>query len=206
MLVLNSFDLCTIRVYMSTLNDFVTWANTHEYYAPNTLEYDGQVTACDIIANAYADILLPDFKVKKVVLSTFVRDGQPYNPDSFVVFEYNLQGRRTRSGSESLDLNVCLTMNRRTDSGRNGRFLLRGVLTEAMVRSVGGVYEFTLPGGLDQNDFLAAEQQIRDLRVLANNLVMVMAPSTATNFNSPNVRLVGGISRGKIAFKRLKNR
>lgn len=198
--VLNSGDTASVKVIMSANNGSIRWANTHEYLANQQIDPADQLQAATQIANAYRNILLPPYRVERVVISSWVPDGRPYNPDTFNVFPFNLAGDRTRSGSEPVDLTICLSYTRVPTGGRQGRMLLRGILTEEMLVWQAGRYNFAEPAGLDGVDFRAAEQQLVGLTsLLAGGLSMVMQSQSF-------LRGVSRIIRGSIVFKKLNNK
>lgn len=198
-MVINEGEVISVRVIQSANNGSIKWANTHEYVALVTLNYDEQSQVAATIANAHAGVLLSPYRVEKVVVSTWVPDGQPYDPDTFVSFPFNLPGQRSRTSSDPVDLAVTLRIDRRSVSGRAGRMLLRGVLTEEMLYTVGGRYNYQAPGGLDGVDWAAGTAALGSLINIGGGLQMVMASSAGT-------RNVAQLTIAGVSIKKLNNK
>ncbi len=143
----------SVRVIQSANEGATKWANTLEYVASSDLDENGASALAAQVGEAFRSVLINRYKVEKIVVSTWVPDGQPYNPDSFISFAYNLQGLRGRFGDDPVDLSICLRIDKRASSGRSGRMLLRGVLHEGMLKTVGGRYNFENPAPLDSVDW-----------------------------------------------------
>lgn len=202
MFEVNEGEIVSVRVIQSANNGTIKWANTHEYRAlARNNFFDAQTLALEL-AEVHKAFLLPAYKVERVVVSTWVPDGVPYNPDTFASFSFGMQGSRTRAGSEPTDLTVCLLLDRRVQGGRNGRILLRGCLTEEMLTAVGGRYNFQQPSSLDGVDFNAAMGRLLSaIYVPTNNAVwgMVMHSELGT-------RPIDAFVNPRITFKKLRNK
>lgn len=198
--IIQAGTVASVKVICSANNGTLKWANTHEYEATVDVSYGQQVDAANQIATAYAKLLLPPYRVERVVISSWVPDGQPYNPDTFNVFQFSLNGQRTRTGSEPVDLTVCMSYIRSPSGGRTGRMLLRGILTEEMLVWVAGRANFAPPSSLDGVDFQDGEQSLFDLKaLLTGGMKMVMKSASST-------REILTITRGGIVFKKLNNK
>lgn len=152
------------------------WANTHEFTAaPGTL---GNPADAQAIADAFAayhrTVLLPQYGVDRVVLSTYGPDF-PF-PPGFSVFPYRASGQST-AGGRPLPLEVVAYVRRRTQRGRTGKLFLRGALTTNSIRGE----EFDTQSGVN---FPSAQQQAASalfagLQSAGANLVMATGPITA---------------------------
>jgi hypothetical protein len=128
-------EVFTVRVY-KTIGGFA-WANTYEVQA--VTEPINSITSVENLANAFAALdralLLDIATVDRVVVSTYVPDGLPYNPDSFTTLPISLQGLRVTSGTQPLPLEACVFVRRNAATGRDGRILYRGFLVESDVNT-----------------------------------------------------------------------
>jgi hypothetical protein len=137
---LNQGDVITMRVYKSLAsNPLLEWANTYEFAlfgtAPGYEDLNAFATA---IVGAEALMHLSDVVYSRVVTSSWVADGEPYNPASFVVTEMGgLNGIRPQS-SDPLPLSSCFQVKRNVSFGRSGRSLYRRVLQESDVEAPAG--------------------------------------------------------------------
>lgn len=188
----------TVRVIQSANNGSVKWANTLEYTATSDVSTGTAFAIAEEIKNAFTSILINQFAVEKVVISTWVPDGQPYNPDSFIVFPFNVNGTRSRFPGDVVDLAICLRLDKRAISGRSGRILLRGVLHEGMLETVGGRFNFRQPGGLDADDFSNA----------MNNFAQLVTVQSAdmSLVSSQGSRPVSQITIAGVTIKKLNNK
>jgi len=126
-----SGEIFTVRVYKQHAG--FGWANTYEVQA--AVEPINSVTAIETMASAFVSleqlIHLTPVTIDRVVVSTYIPDGQPYNPSSFTTIPVSLPGQRTVSG-DFLPLELCLFVRRNGAVGRDGRLLYRGCLLEAI--------------------------------------------------------------------------
>jgi hypothetical protein len=123
-------EVFTVRTYKQHAG--FGWANTYE--VQSTTEPVNSVTAIESMASAFVAleqlIHLTPVTIDRVVVSTYVPDGQPYNPSSFTTIPVSLPGQRAPSG-DFLPLELCLFVRRNGAVGRDGRLLYRGCLLEA---------------------------------------------------------------------------
>lgn len=187
-----------VRVIQSANNGNTKWANTLEYIAENDVTGTVASNIAQEVKEAFRYILINQFAVEKVVISTWTPDGQPYNPSSFITFPFNESGRRGRFGEDVVDLSVCLRLDKRASSGRSGRMLLRGVLHEGMLRTVGGRFNFQAPGGLDGIDFNDGLTRIEALRNVPSAEMALVSNLGA--------RPVSLITLAGISIKKLNNK
>lgn len=132
--VINESEVLTVRVYK--VFQQVAWANTYEVQALQ--EITNTATALEDLANKLVNLERPlhagFVTFDRVVVSTWVPDGQPYNPLSFTSFP--LQGQGTRNVPTPLEpLTQCLYVRRNTILGRDGRLLYRGCLSAQWMSS-----------------------------------------------------------------------
>jgi hypothetical protein len=129
-----------IRIYKRHLSN-------QERFWTNTYEFRNSTTKTDVINYIATINAITEFERKlhvgttlfnRAVVSTWVEDGQPYNPASFAVVELNeLPGTRI-AGGDQLPLNYVLNVKKSVEYGRSGRFQYRNVLQEQDVTSTSG--------------------------------------------------------------------
>ena len=193
-------EIFTVRTY-KTFSGF-GWANTYEVQA--AVSPLNSITAIEALAASFValerQLHLVGVTIDRVVVSTYVPDGQPYNPSSFTTIPVSLGGQRP-AVSEPLPLELSLFVRRNASVGRDGRLLYRGVLMEVDMVSTGfrplltsnAVNGFqTVIGTWFTTNFPNSEWNI------------VLARGTP---NPTNVRQVVGFQiSDKIAVKKLNNR
>lgn len=124
-------EVLTVRTYKTYGG--VAWANAYEIEALNDLP-DPQ-SELEFVANRLALLerqLHGSFvEFDRVIISTFVPDGQPYNPLTFASYPINLPC--LRNISPSADIQQCLYVRRNVAFGRDGRLLYRFALARAEI-------------------------------------------------------------------------
>lgn len=117
----------------------VRWANTWEFDSSGLT--GGLLVDAPSVATAmvtfHQTMLLSNFYVESVTVSTAAEDGQPYNPDTFYSLTAMVRGTLGTLGGEVdvLPLVNCLHLKKAVNGGREGNLLLRGFLTEADIQS-----------------------------------------------------------------------
>lgn len=136
-------EVFSIRV-LKSYNGFV-WANTYEVQCT-----DGSATYDDLKAAAFTLLQRERafhfqwVQFDRYTVSTYVPDGQPYDPTTFTAEPLTLTGIRQPLPT-SLPLNVCVLVRRATLTGRAGRHLYRGVLHEDDVAYGGAEFLINSP-------------------------------------------------------------
>lgn len=151
-------ELFTLRVYkaLGARPDLV-WANTYELRATDSgAGSGGAATVRDItefVASWEARFHCTDVQFVRGVFSTYVPDGEPYNPASFVSVPLpTVKGLKTYN-SDPAALQVCFRARREVEFGRTGTALYRRVLQEGDLGSPGGDYTLST-GTFDALDAL----------------------------------------------------
>lgn len=178
-----------------------SWANNYEVQAVNDIPdptFALQELADRLVALERA-LHLSFIVIDRVVVSTYVPDSQPYNPNALATFSYNQNGQRNVSG-DVLPLEACLYVRRVTYFGRNGRLLYRGALAEADVGTN------ALRGVLTTSAFNSIRNLIDSWANpgLGQRFRFVMA----SGFPNPtNIRLVYILTPSeKVVYKKVANR
>lgn len=148
-----SGDVYTLRIYKRLkANPLLEWANTYELLnlAGNQGDIDFLDTI-DLFVNNEAAIHKNVVGYTRAVLSTWVPDGQPYNPATFITKDVSGVSGALSPGTDMLSLQNCLQVTRDVPFGRSGRSLYRGIVEEGMVtadtgqpRLTDGQYALTL--------------------------------------------------------------
>lgn len=129
----NLGETFTVRTYKLT-GDYA-WANTYEITAREEAESNNQQfwrVVADLFVLLERSIHLTFVQIDRVVISTYVPDGQPYNPTSFLSFPSGIFGQVTPMEAV-LPADACIYVRRDAVFGRDGRLLYRGCLHEGLV-------------------------------------------------------------------------
>lgn len=115
------------------------WVNTYELRAFSD-DADGTAWTpfCAAIVLYEQAIHLNTVSIDKVTVSTWQPDSNPYDPSKFFTLEFNAVGTLTHSGTDVLSLEHTLNVTRQAHSGRNGKLMYRGCLTEGDIDTVAG--------------------------------------------------------------------
>lgn len=204
--------LYTVRTYKRlATNPAIVWANTYELRDDN-----GSYSMGDVATEAFnigaweAEFHMTDVEFVRAVASSWVQDGQPYDPFSFAVASLaGLGGTRAYpSGDQttSTPLDVCLRLSKSVPTGRQGYWLYRRCLTTADIESPAGSADIkatsassiqavidaaSLPGGQSLIDYLTNK-----------GLSLVMAGGSAL---APHVRSVTDINVAGVTVKDWNN-
>lgn len=181
----------TVIQYAPTDGPDYLWANTWEFTSPAGFlgdEAAGQAVA-DAFANFHRRLLLPNYGVDRVVLSTYGPDLPA--PAGFSVYPYRSPGVSTASG-RPLPLTVVAFVRKNVARGRDGKIFLRGVLT---TNSLAGE-EFTnqfgvnFPGALETASgiFFSALQNAQVRLVLASGPVAAVQTREVLGLDAVNAR------------------
>jgi len=128
-------EVFTVRTY-KTFGQYA-WANTYEIAAREDAESNNQAFWLDIADRFIAlerEFHLSTVLFDRVVISTYVPDGLPYDPVTFTSFPYSVLGNANPT-SDLLPADACLYVRRNALFGRDGRLFYRGCLHEAFVES-----------------------------------------------------------------------
>jgi len=195
-----SGEIFTVRTYKTFVG--FSWANTYEVQA--AIEPVNSNTAIQALVSSFVTLEralhIDGVIVDRVVVSTYVPDGQPYNPSSFTSIPVSLNSQRP-AVAEVLPLELTLFVRRNSPFGRDGRLLYRGCLTE--------------------NDMAASAFRPFLTSTAVTNLQTIFGTWLASTFPSqewnivmasgapanPNVRIVTDFQVSqKIVVKKLNNR
>jgi hypothetical protein len=193
-------EVFTVRSYKQYVG--FSWANTYEVQA--TSEPINSITAIESLASAIVSLEqqlhISGVIIDRIVISTYVQDGEPYNPSSFTTIPVSLPGQRFPY-TDVLPLEMALFVRRNSPTGRDGRLLYRGCLLEGDMSasafrpliSQNAVNEFQAIFGTWFNTTFPSQQW---------NVVMASGPP-----NSLSIRQIVGFQVSeRMIVKKLNNR
>jgi hypothetical protein len=184
----------------------VRWVNTHEF---DTTGITGGLMLYPVALGAavvqfHRSLLMTNFYVEGVTVSTYADDGAPYNPDTFYARTVLLRGLRSAGTNNTavLPLTNTVLIKRMVDTGREGSMLLRGMLTEADIQSdpLTGSVTFTDLGTLTDNLSQAYTAMATAAHDAGADMALLSGPDGATS------RLVVGLKLKGISSKQLRNK
>jgi len=129
-------ELFTVRLY-KTYGGLV-WANNYEVQAEQDAPF-AQTAITDLV-NRLVDLErefhIPLVRIDRAVVSTYQVDSRPYNPDTFTTIPVGVFGNNNLGQGDPVSLEHCIFIRRAVASGRPGKLLYRGCLTEGGVTTV----------------------------------------------------------------------
>lgn len=191
-------EVFTVRIYKRLVtNPALVWANAYEVQVTAELS-QAELTAKVIEMVEYEQAVhLLDVAFDRVVISTFIPDGQPYNPTTF--YSESLVGLLGVRGSngDPLSLNNVFFVRRVVGFGQAGKLYYRRVLGEGDVFAPSGTIAL-LPASNVFADFIAARTNLLTANLLgaaASPLKIVMAATnqpirTVNNLSAAGTRVV----------------
>lgn len=200
-------EVYTLRFYKKlATNPAVVWANTYEIYnqAGGQSPEDIQTVLANISA-AEKTLHLNSVVFDRAVASTWVPDGEPYNPASFITYPLSGAGSIVPS-SPALGLSNCLQVRRVVTYGRNGRSLYRGCLAEGQTIAPAG--DPVLTSGA----YASFADKVADLRLLIEDALFSLGYGwvmAARYGESPTINrraIEDLILESRVTVKKLNNR
>jgi hypothetical protein len=200
-------EVLTVRTYKTVPGSPIAWANSYEVVS-NIATSDTQTSSArinnliNIISNFERAILFVAYVLDKIIVSTYVPDGTPYNPYTFVAQAINLAGQYATPGYGPLPLQLCTLVKRNVPFGRLGNLLFRGIVStrDADITSSGTIIT------------AARINQIQDAldsflnQLATNDFTLVMARGRNV-VETSTLRVVTGLNaRRDMRFKKLDNR
>jgi len=194
-------EVFSVRVY-KTVGQFM-WANTYEIVALTDEGTTGEAfwnNVAQRFVTLEQDMHWSFVKIDRVVISSYVPDGQPYNPTSFISLPAGVFG----GYADTFDItpaSICLLVRKNVTYGRDGRNLYRGTLSEKDV--VGGFPEAKL-----------AQQRRTEIQTMFNTFYTslvtgtIFAPCLASGRPVPtNIRpIINFVVEERLVSKKANNR
>lgn len=187
-------ELFTLRIYkaIDVASDQV-WANTYELRANEGADNEDLRDAANRLVDFEKELHLDTAVFNRYVLSTFVADGEPYDPTSFISQPLSGAGLTASPiAAETLPLQVVLYVRREVATGRTGKAFYRQALAEGDVQGRFGQVQLTSPAGIQSrvDDAVATAMLAPLLGGGGGAVTLVMATTDA----SPIVRDITGLS------------
>jgi hypothetical protein len=137
-------EVFTYRIYkrLSTRPDRV-WANTYEARAEGAITTADLLTLKSRLIAFEAELHFSNVEFDRTVISTWVEDGEPYNPNTFVALPETEVG--SRAGVSGTDLRICWLVRKQVASGRYGFCLYRQAIAQTDINAPAGEYVFIDP-------------------------------------------------------------
>jgi hypothetical protein len=200
-------EVLTVRTYKVVPNAEIAWANTYEVIVDQpTVDPDVTTARLSALRNAFVTLerglLNAAYILDRIIISTYVPDGTPYDPFTFVSYTISQPGTYFTPGNPLLPLQFCALVKRTVNYGRQGSILYRGAVAanDAIITPGGTVIETSrrnvMTGLL--NSFISSVQQA--------GFDLVMARGRETVEIGTLRRVVGIEVKDKMTFKKLNNR
>lgn len=140
--------LYTARVFSSRADQpDVEWNNSFELSSGEAPFDSAELENHATNLNAFiATLSLSTVIVKRVVISTWVPDSEPYNPDNLKTVDFFTVGAASPGSEEKEATDTVLKLKRSVDYGRSGKLELRYCLTDSMVDTNSGTPALTSTG------------------------------------------------------------
>lgn len=139
----------TARLYKRLAsNPALSWANTYEFHALEQITQSNIDELVGALETFETTIHAIGVTMDRAVISTWVEDGEPYDPTTFISVPLVLGGTRV-TNTDLLSLNYCLFVRRATTFGQNGKIFYRRVLQESDVNSPSGTPALSNLSGLE---------------------------------------------------------
>jgi hypothetical protein len=144
------FVLRLIKHYIT--NPDREWGNTYEFVANSSGDNTDLTTLMAAFVLYEKTLHNTNTIINRGTISTWEADSVPYDPDTFLVQEFNEPGLRSIAG-ELEPISTCLSVARVPTSGRLGHIFYRGVLLQSDTEAPSGITVLTDPDGI--GDLLA---------------------------------------------------
>lgn len=207
-------EVVTVKVYKRlTQRQDLLWANTYEMRSASTQGDSGSEVVnrlVQVIVAFERRFHLTDVTFDRAVVSSYVPDGEPYNPETFVSIPLaGLTGLRGVGASQAVPLHMCMLVRRQTEYGRNGRALYRRCLLEDDVQAASGDPTITTAAEPVLNELVQGAYGEPEATFLDQLAVEGWAPVLASGVGvgvPSNVRFVTQQSVAGVVVKKYNNR
>jgi hypothetical protein len=204
---LDQDEVLTVRTYKVVPNAEIAWANTYELIVDDPSQNVDEVAARlsalkDVFVTLERGLLNAAYLLDRIIISTYVPDGTPYNPYTFASYTISQPGLYFTPGNPLLPLQLCALIKRLVNFGRQGSLLYRGIVAanDASITPGGTIIE---PGRANAianllNNFIGAVRQLGFDLVMARGRESVEVGTLR--------RVTGTEVKRDMRFKKLNNR
>ncbi len=200
-------EVLTVRTYKTVPNAEIAWANTYELVSNQTISDTAQVeSALNTLKNIFEtlerDLLITSYILDRIVISTYVPDGTPYDPFTFTSFTVGRSGQYTSGNNPLLPLQFCALVKRIVAFGRQGNILYRGIVTANDA-------DITASGTVIRSRRISQINNVLDAfrSALSQNGWQLVMASGEQQVNTATLRFVSNLNiKPDMRFKKLKNR
>lgn len=204
---LDQDEVLTVRTYKVVPGAEIAWANTYELIVDDpSQDRDEVATRLSALKDAFVTLerglLNAAYLLDRVIISTYVPDGTPYNPYTFASYTVGQPGLYFTPGNPLLPLQFCALVKRLVNFGRQGSLLYRGIVAanDASITPGGTIMEQSRANTIANllNNFLGAVRQL--------GFDLVMARGRESVEIGTLRRVVGTEVKRDMRFKKLNNR
>ena len=172
------------------------WVNTYELRAGDSPTAAEIANVALNLVNYEREFHLTTTRFDRWVLSSWVEDSNPYNPDAFVSTSLSVNGLADVGSGDTEPLQMVLFVKRQVASGRYGKLFYRNVLREEDVVTVAGIPTLSNPvamqnridDAVDNNDL--AEELSNDDSIERITMESTGSSRNVTGFVVAGVRFV----------------
>jgi hypothetical protein len=199
MATLQATENIMLRLYKrKAQNPMLEWANTYELRQPTGgTTAAGYTQLAQTFAAIEATLHFASTQYTRAVISTWVPDGQPYNPLSFITVPLTTLGAIDETGIQVQPLQICLRIAYHAEFGRQGFRLYRNALSEADVIS---------PAGEPTIDFGTVGTRVGNFQDDLTDYIGTNKPFYLVLASASNIRTVTNVSTAGVTVKKLNNR
>lgn len=139
----------TVRIYKKlAANPALIWSNIYEIRTESGATFLSLQSAAGTLIEFERQMHFASVQFDRMVISTWIPDGVPYDPTSFYTEPLIAVGARSSESYQELSLNHVLFVRRATPWGQNGKLYYRRVLTEADVLATAGTIALESGSGI----------------------------------------------------------
>lgn len=194
----------SIRIIKSlAANPSLRWANTYEVFAVGDVISTAQlVDVYNSLVQYEQELHWNGVQFLYGTISTFVPDGRPYDPDSFLRVNTGASGLRGAGVSDEIEgLDTCLRVAFTPFTGRSGFRLYRGALFESEVTAPAGYKTLVDPDVINTRLSTAITSSGLDDYLIGGTLDLAISLVGDTG-----ARYVGAVVVQGVTTKKLNNK
>lgn len=134
----------SFRAYMNyDVRPSDDWTFNCEYQVDGTIDSGAVEDVANGIKIGLQGMLLDNVIVDRVVASTWVPDGMPYDPSTLRVFPMGVFGLVEFPLGDPVDDDLALFIRKAVSTGRSGKIMLRGTMTTLNITTDSGSWVLT---------------------------------------------------------------